>query len=131
MENIQLSLFGKMCPEPFQATKARTSDACSKKSRKLSGKMLQYLDLTVESGIMQEKSWEMASILRGEYLTRNIGEFPSAVRESTLSQILEADAPQKYYLSKTACAGILRRAERRGKELPEMLREALMEVCKN
>ena len=73
----------------------------------------------------------MASILRGECLTRNIEEFPSAVRESTLSQILEADAPQKYYLSKTACAGILRRAERRGKELPEMLREALMEVSKN
>jgi hypothetical protein len=45
-----------------------------------------------------------------------------------LSQILEANAPEKYYLSPKACAGILRRAEKRGKELPPMLKEALEEV---
>ena len=61
-------------------------------------------------------------------MTLNFGESPSAVRESTLSQILEANAPEKYYLSAKACAGILRRAERRGKELPQMLKEALEEV---
>ena len=59
---------------------------------------------------------------------RNTGEYPSAAKESTLSQILEADAPKKYYLSAKACAGILRRAERRGKALPPMLREALEEA---
>lgn len=32
----------------------------------------------------------------------------------------------RYYLSKTACLGILRRAEARGKELPPQLRDALM-----
>lgn len=31
-----------------------------------------------------------------------------------------------YYLSKTACLGILRRAEARGKELPPQLRDALI-----
>ena len=58
-------------------------------------------------------------------MTRNTGECPSVVVESTLSQILEADAPEKYCLSAKACEGILRRAERRGKELPEMLKTAL------
>ncbi len=34
--------------------------------------------------------------------------------------------PRKYYLSKTACLGILRRARERGKELPPQLKAALM-----
>ena len=58
----------------------------------------------------------------------NTGECPSAAKESTLWQILQADAPEKYSLSALACAGILRRAERRGKALPKMLREALEEA---
>jgi len=45
----------------------------------------------------------------------------------SLLDILESrDVPQKYYLSPRACAGILRRAEKRGKALPEMLRVALV-----
>lgn len=46
-------------------------------------------------------------------------------RESKLSDILEPNPNQKYYLSAAACQGILRRAEKRGKELPPMLKEAL------
>ena len=42
-----------------------------------------------------------------------------------LSSILQADAPEKYCLSPKACRGILRRAQKRGKELPEVLRIAL------
>ena len=34
----------------------------------------------------------------------------------------------KYYLSKRACEGILRRAKERGKELPEILKQALIAV---
>ena len=56
---------------------------------------------------------------------RNISESPSAAAESTLSQILQATVPEKYYLSQKACQGILRRAALRGKELPEMLKAAL------
>lgn len=70
----------------------------------------------------------MVSPSHGGSLTRNTGECPSAARESTLWQILEANAPVKYYLSARACEGILRRAERRGKTLPPMLREALEEA---
>ena len=47
----------------------------------------------------------------------------------SLSDILETgDVPQRFYLSPKACAGILRRAEKRGKALPEMLRRALESV---
>ena len=35
---------------------------------------------------------------------------------------------EKYYLSATACEGIIRRAEKRGKELPPLLKEALMQM---
>jgi hypothetical protein len=46
-----------------------------------------------------------------------------------LSDILETgDVPQRYFLSAKACAGILRRAEKRGKLLPEQLRNALLAV---
>ena len=59
-------------------------------------------------------------------LTLSISEFHKGADVSLLSGILETgDLPQRYYLSVTACRGILRRAEKRGKELPERLEEAL------
>jgi len=61
-------------------------------------------------------------------MTLNFGEYPSDARESTLSQTLEVNVPEKYFLSARACNGILTRAKRRGKELPEMFMEALEEV---
>ena len=60
----------------------------------------------------------------------NFGEFPKDVEESGLSQILEENAPPKYYLSARACEGVLRRAERRGKELPEIRKTALQQQIK-
>jgi hypothetical protein len=38
------------------------------------------------------------------------------------------DVPQRFFLSQKACAGILRRAAKRGKELPAQLAHALEEV---
>lgn len=63
----------------------------------------------------------------GASSTLNIGECPNAAAESSLSQILQpvTDVPEKYYLSARACLGILRRAKKRGKELPEELKAAL------
>lgn len=55
----------------------------------------------------------------------NIGESPNEEKGSSLSQILQDEVPEKYYLSSKACMGILRRAEKRGKELPIELQEAL------
>lgn len=48
----------------------------------------------------------------------------------SLSDVLETgEVPQRYYLSARACAGILRRAEKREKELPKMLHAALFAVA--
>jgi len=48
----------------------------------------------------------------------------------SLSDVLATgDVPQRYYLSARACAGILRRAAKRGKELPTLLRRALETVA--
>jgi hypothetical protein len=48
----------------------------------------------------------------------------------SLSDILETgDVPQRYYLTAKACQGILRRAEKRGKDLPPQLAHALQAVA--
>ena len=56
----------------------------------------------------------------------NIGEYPKEENVSTLSQILQDGVPDKYCLSPKACLGILRRASERGKELPSVLKKALL-----
>ena len=84
-----------------------------------------FLDLRTESGNQQDASWEIGIPLLGEHLMPNIGESPKEEEESTLSQILEDNVPQKYYLSERACQGVLQRAERRGKILPKILEKAL------
>lgn len=120
---------GKMSPAPSQATAELTSRQSSKRSAPSAKKTLMFLDLRQGmGGNLLGAYWEMDTVLPGESMTLNTGESPSVVRESTLSQILQLNAPEKYSLSPTACAGIIRRAEKRGKELPSMLREALMEV---
>ena len=59
----------------------------------------------------------------------NISEWHNDADVCLLSQVLETGSiPHKYFLSSKACAGILHRAERRGKKLPEQLRLALGEV---
>ena len=77
---------------------------------------------------MQIATPETDGALRTEFLMLNTGECPSVAVESTLSSILEVNAPEKFYLSAKACEGILRRAERRGKALPKMLKEALEQM---
>lgn len=79
-------------------------------------------------GAKPEQSPEPDGVLLGDSSTLNIGESPSVESESLLSQILEANAPLKYYLSERACQGILTRASRRGKALPDLLKTALLEM---
>lgn len=59
-------------------------------------------------------------------LILNCGEQPRMENRSHLIDILEPTADPKYRLSPKACQGILRRAERRGKELPPLLKVALI-----
>ena len=79
-------------------------------------------------GHTQTVTVETDGALRTELLMLNTGESPNAAVESTLSQILEENVPEKYYLSARVCEGILRRAERRGKELPPILKETLTQM---
>ena len=64
----------------------------------------------------------------GGYLTLSMPEYHSDAAVCSLSDILETDVPRKYYLSARAARGILRRAEKRGRELPELLTESLRAV---
>ena len=70
--------------------------------------------------------WEDDGAWCGELTTRNTGECPNAVVVSRLSQILEETPHPKYNLTPKACQGILRRAERRGKDLPKLLKAVLI-----
>lgn len=67
----------------------------------------------------------------GQCWTRNGTEYRSSGVACSLSEILEANVPQKYFLSPTACKGILRRAEKRERELPRALRLALQAVAES
>ena len=145
MDYIQLSLFGKMYPERSAPTAEKISEPFWKNLHAWNNRMLQFLDLRVgwADGAKPEQSLETDGLWLGDSSTLNIGEKPSmtavqevcsawgphsAAKESLLSQILEVNAPEKYYLSARACQGILTRASRRGKKLPELLEAALLET---
>ena len=84
---------------------------------------------------MPDKGWPLAGCLSsewgggaslGDYTMPSFGEYPSEENVSRLSQILEDSPHPKYSLSAKACQGILNRAKRRGKKLPDMLETALI-----
>lgn len=133
-EAEQLSMFGqdlwhgRMCPAPSarERQRARTSGSFWRRSSALNAIPFQSLDLTPGAGnLLGEFYWELISPWRGGASTLNTGVSPKDAKESSLSQILQADPPLKYYLSPKACLGILRRAFERGKELPKKLERAL------
>ena len=130
----QLSMFGqdlwhgRTCPAPLvqERQREKTSESFWRRSSALSAIPFQSLDLTPGAGnLLGEFYWELISPWRGGASTLNTGVSPKDAKESSLSQILQADPPLKYYLSPKACLGILRRAFERGKELPKKLERAL------
>ena len=133
-EAEQLSMFGqdlwhgRTCPAPSarERPRAKTSESFWRRSSALNAIPFQSLDLTPGAGnLLGEFYWELISPWRGGASTLNTGVSPKDAKESSLSQILQADPPLKYYLSPKACLGILRRAFERGKELPKKLERAL------
>lgn len=131
----QLSLFGpvswdgKMSPEHSVQTEVGTSKPSSRKS---SGSQTQTppmcLCLKKEDGLKPGVSmtiWDTGALL-GVYTTASFGILPNEEFVCRLSQILEDSPHPKYNLSAKACAGILNRAKKRGKKLPEILEEALI-----
>ena len=86
----------------------------------------QFLDLSSDAGnLLGQYEWTTRSALHGGCWLRNTGPSPRDAIESFLSQILEDTPLPKYYLSRKACLGILRRAAERGKGLPPQLKDAL------
>ena len=120
--------FGRMCQELSQATEAKTSQQSSKKRSKSSNRKPHLCLCLKRDGLSPDAStmrWE-DGVLLGEYTMHSFGESPREENASLLSQILEDSPHPKYSLSERACLGILTRAERRGKELPPELKEALL-----
>ena len=123
-------LCGKMSPLLFPAAEARISDdlfPCSvdgmSRSLKADGE-----NAGSSLRLREDSEWH------GEYLTLNLpewnnfrGQSRSAGSVSSLSDILvSGNIPPRYYLTVKCAEGILRRAARRGKTLPPVLKEALL-----
>ena len=135
-------LCGKMSRAHTAATEDGTSTPCWRKLRVSQNQDFLYLDCRKSgNGQKQEPLTVMGGLSLGELTTLNAGEKPSetavqemlsvwgphsVAEESRLSQILEANPLPKYNLTAKACLGILRRAERRGKDLPERLKAVLI-----
>lgn len=130
MENVQNLQSGKMLEEHSPQTTEKTSDVSWKNLHTSSKQTLQFLNLRekAENGLNQAQFPVMDGLWHGDSSMLNIGKCPNVVKESRLSWILEDNVPQKYYLSARACQGILTRASRRGKPLPDILRQALLDV---
>lgn len=95
----------------------------------LSSRTFQASSLPTEAKTSESlfKRWPASGILSGGVcLTAGSLESPSHVSESTLSDVIETtEAPPKYFLSPNAARGILRRADRMGRNLFPPLRSAL------
>ena len=88
-----------------------------------------YLHLDLVHGpvdLFGEHTWELCSPHRAGKPPLNTGPAPRVPVHVSLSDILEPAPKEKYYLSRAACLGILRRAEERDKALPAQLLSALM-----
>lgn len=96
----------------------------------LSGKMSPVL-LRSKEGRLSDNScpkWaNSGTVWHGEYWTRNSSVWPSGAGVCSLWEVLETNPPAKYCLTLRACEGILNRAERNGRSLPPILKEALTE----
>lgn len=144
-EDGQVSMFGaesvcsKMFPDFCPQTTAKTSEPSWKKLQGSHTRPFLFLDLTAGSGQAREPLSVTDGLLRGECTTLDFGESRNGGEDSLfsptsmaclplrscLSAILEKNPDPKYNLSPKACQGILNRADRRGKKLPEALRIAL------
>ena len=77
-----------------------------------------------KAGAIAGNGWSLA----WRQLDAQYWECPKEESVSLLSQILEVNVPQRYFLSARACQGILTRASRRGKALPDLLKTALLDM---
>jgi|SRR5690606_34676246 len=127
-----------MQPELFAVPDGSSGKTCPARSAATRGEILlswlaRWQDASSLSpqtaGDRKAWRWVTPDSSNGPCLTRNGSEWRSGGGACSLSSILETGPiDPRYYLSPKACAGILRRAEKRGKELPKPLHEALLSV---
>lgn len=131
MEDRQQLLFTKTCPDsslprttPLDASSEHSQGAMKPlKLKRASGLKLAMCvekpdEWVIESSMPNTLGW-----LRG------VGESFSLPCLVNLSQVLETGPVHpRYFLSAKACEGILRRAAKRGKDLPPALKDALESV---
>ena len=129
---MQSTLFDNEMGEIRPSPSRRTSPvSCSPKTTPSAVLLGHWLGRTVhcdrqgKGGRTLVVCMDRAEPSHGGFWTLNTSECPNDVAGSSLWQVLEPSAPSKYYLSKAACAGILRRAQIRGRQLPERLQAAL------
>ena len=98
------------------------------------GKTCQASSVPTKDGILVPSSGRWLNSGMGShigFLMLKTSESHKDAEESLLSDILETgDLPQRFFLSPTACSGILRRASKRGKALPPLLQVALEDTAK-
>ena len=126
MDNILAGLCGRMCRAPCPRMMGRTSGGSLPASSTSKHPRQMFLCLRMENGSEPERFWEIITLSRGaSSMPRRVGESHKDGGVFLLSSILMVNVPERYSLSQKACLGILRRAEKRGKELPDVLRRAL------
>jgi hypothetical protein len=136
---MQFNLFGNEKESPDSAASGKTSPESSAPPTMLSAVSFQRLSaammpsgrhLNADGGQVQVWLPDHWRGPRGEFWMLNTSAWPNDASVCLLSSVLEqGPIPQKYYLSRQACAGILRRAEKRGKTLPPALKAALEAVA--
>lgn len=95
----------------------------------LSSRMFPDFSVQTPAETLQKSSafsWSSAGMgFAGVCSTASFSESPNDADVCTLSDVLDAHVPPRFYLSAKACEGVLRRAEVRGVKLSERLQQAL------
>ncbi len=134
---MQLTIFGDAPESDPPSAGGKTSPAFSRpKTTRLVASLLDLPEKIASfshqgrNGRTLVLSLDPRAQSRGESSTPNISEWPNAAAVCSLSQVLERTSiPSRYFLSSTACAGILRRAANRKRTLPPSLQTALERVA--
>lgn len=81
---------------------------------------------TQDDGAVKVWTFDKKSMPRGLAGRINVEEWPNDASVATLTDILQptSEVHPRFFLSPKACAGILRRAEKRGVKLPQKFKEA-------
>ena len=133
MQSTMLDLFGDEIPVPSSGKTSRAS--CPPRTMPLDAFWATWPEKMVHWNHQGENGRTLVMCVDpgeqspGGPLTPNTSEWPNDAAVCSLWQVLEPSAPKRFFLSSTACAGILRRAANRGKELPPMLQRALEQVA--